>query len=298
MKCAVDQAIQLSEEERSRLEAVFSVDYIDLHSTDEARLGHYSSFLIHSKISSAQLASFKQCRYIGVRAHNTDYVSRELARELGITVKGIPQEGASAVAEHTFALLFAVTKQLAAAGHNVQAGKWREGLSPNLELRGKQLGIIGYGTIGQEVAAIGTALGMKPLIASSRGSTSAQQEGHLSLEDVLRQSDLVTLHASTKAGGVPLIGGREFSMMKDGAILINTARGSLVNERDLAEALRSGKLYGAGLDVYEDEPVRDSDLCRLPNVVCTPHVAYFTRETIARMNRSLIDQALDFFKRS
>nr|WP_237179214.1 NAD(P)-dependent oxidoreductase [Paenibacillus sp. MMS18-CY102] len=288
----------MSAEEQARLEAAFFVDYIDIHSVPEGQLASYQAFLIHSRILTKQLERFTQCRYIGVRAHNTDYVNGELARQLGIAVRGIPQEGANAVAEHAFALLFAVTKQLSAASHNVQAGKWREGLVPNLELRGKTLGIIGYGTIGQEVAAIGAALGMKPLIASGRGGAATSLDGRLSVEDVLRQADMVTLHASTQAGGAPLIGSRELAMMKDGAILINTARGSLVHEKELAEALRSGKLYGAGLDVYEDEPVRDSLLCELPNVVCTPHVAYFTRETIARMNGNLIDRAIAFFEQN
>ena len=107
--------------------------------------------------------------------------------------------------------------------------------------------MIGHGKIGKEVAIIGAALGMNPLIASSSPNS---KEGHLSIEEVLKQSDIVTLHASTKANSEPLITSEQISMMKDGAILINTARGSLLNYKDLEEALRSGKLYGAVSKIY------------------------------------------------
>lgn len=294
-QCAVDQTIQFSEHERIELEANFSVDYFNIQSAPKEQLAKYDMFLIHSKIPSELLSSFKRCQYIGVRAHNTDYISSELALKYGIEIQGIPQVGEISVAEHTFSLIFAVTKHLLHSNSSIKEGKWREGLKPNFELRGKKLGIIGHGKIGKEVAKIGAAFGMNPLIASS---SSNSKEEHLSIEEVLKQSDIVTLHASTKANSEPLITSEQISMMKDGAILINTARGSLLNYKDLEEALRIGKLYGAGLDVYPDEPILHSQLCELNNVVCTPHVAYYTNETIARMNQHVILQAIEYFLHS
>ncbi|MGM0884570.1 MAG: 2-hydroxyacid dehydrogenase [Bacillota bacterium] len=291
-QCAVDKVINLSKHERNKLESTFTVEYIDIQQATKKQLANFDMYLIHTKIPNEILKSFVRCKYIGIRAHNTDYVSSDLANEQRIVIRGIPQVGENAVAEHTFSLIFAVAKQLLLSNQNVRAGKWREGLSPNIELRGKNLGIIGYGKIGKTVALIGRSLGMNALIASSRLSS---KDGYLSIEEVLQQSDIVTLHASTKDIIEPLINKERIEMMKDGAILINTARGSLLNYVDLEEALRSGKLLGTGLDVYPEEPPINTKLCELPNVVCTPHLAFYTDETISKMNQHLLDQAFDYF---
>jgi phosphoglycerate dehydrogenase-like enzyme len=291
-QCAVDKVIHLTEQERYQLEKTFTVHSIDIVKTSKEQLAHFDMFLIHTKIPNHLLEWFVGCKYIGIRAHNTDYVSSDLAEKKGIVVRGIPQAGENAVAEHTFSLIFAVAKQLFLSHQNTREGKWREGLHPNFELRGKKLGVIGYGKIGSLVAFIGQALGMNVLIASSRSHATDDQ---LSIEEVLRQSDIVTLHASTKNNIEPIINKKQIEMMKDGAILINTARGSLVDYTVLKEALQSGKLLGAGLDVYPEEPNTDTLLCELPNVVCTPHLAFYTNETISKMNQHLLDQAIDYF---
>lgn len=291
-QCAVDKVIHLTEQERNKLEKTFTVHYIDFLKTSKEQLANIDIYLIHTNIPNQLLELFVSCKYIGIRAHNTDYVSSDLAHNKGIVIRGIPQVGENAVAEHTFSLIFAVAKQLSLSHQNIREGKWRDGLHPNIELKGKNLGVIGYGKIGNLVALIGQSLGMNVLIASSRTSSKDDQ---LSIEEVLRQSDIVTLHASTKNNIEPIINKKQIEMMKDGAILINTARGSLVDYNDLKEALKSGKLLGAGLDVYPDEPNTDTMLCELPNVVCTPHLAFYTNETISKMNQHLLDQAIDFF---
>jgi phosphoglycerate dehydrogenase-like enzyme len=291
-QCAVDKVINLSKLERNKLESTFAVEYIDIHKATKQQLANFDMYLIHTTITNELLDSFARCKYIGIRAHNTDYVSRDHANKQGIVIRGIPQVGENAVAEHTFSLIFAVTKQILLSSQNLREGKWRERLYSNVELRGKNLGIIGYGKIGKIVALIGRSLGMNPLITSSRINS---KDGYLSIEEVLQQSDIVTLHASTKDNIEPLIERKQIEMMKDGAILINTARGSLLNYYDLEEALRSRKLFGAGLDVYPDEPYFNTKLCELPNVVCTPHLAFYTNETVSKMNQHLVDQAIDHF---
>ncbi|MDF2652179.1 MAG: serA 2, partial [Paenibacillus sp.] len=229
-QCAVDKVINLSKLERNKLESTFAVEYIDIHKATKQQLANFDMYLIHTTITNELLDSFARCKYIGIRAHNTDYVSRDHANKQGIVIRGIPQVGENAVAEHTFSLIFAVTKQILLSSQNLREGKWRERLYSNVELRGKNLGIIGYGKIGKIVALIGRSLGMNPLITSSRINS---KDGYLSIEEVLQQSDIVTLHASTKDNIEPLIERKQIEMMKDGAILINTARGSLLNYYDL-----------------------------------------------------------------
>lgn len=289
--CAVDAAIQLSLDEKLRLEEHFELISVDFANFDAMCNFEFDLMLIHSKVSNEVLQQLHKCRYIGIRAHNTDYIDSSMAKKLGMTVSGIPQVGANAVAEHTFSLIFALTKQILPSNQNVVSGNWRDGLTPNVELFGKKIGIIGYGAIGQIVANIGRALGMTILIAS-RGNQI--EEDRLPLEEVLGQSDIVTLHASSKAGNEHLINQERIASMRDGAILINTARGKLIDYVALEAALKSGKLFGAGLDVFPDEPIRNESICHLRNVVCTPHVAFYTDRTISIMNDHLINNAIQY----
>lgn len=289
--CAVDTAIVLSTEERKGLEYHMDIVPLDLSKPLSPDLFESHLLLIHSKLPDNVLIQFKKCKYIGIRAHNTDYVNSDLALELGLTVQGIPQVGGHAVAEHTFSLIMAVTKQLVLSDQNVRAGRWRDNLLPNYELSGKKLGIIGYGTIGQQVARIGMALGMTILI-SSKGLTA--ESGRLPLEEVIRESDIITLHASSKPENEQLLNKERITMMKHGSILINTARGKLVDYEALEDALIQGRLFGAGLDVFPEEPVRSGRLCDLPNVICTPHLAFYTDGTLRQMNEHLIQNVIQY----
>ncbi|TYP73257.1 glycerate dehydrogenase/D-3-phosphoglycerate dehydrogenase [Paenibacillus methanolicus] len=287
--CAVDQAIGLSDEEAASLTRACQVEYVDLGSSDKEQFSRFDMLLLHTKLPDEVLDAFSRCQYIGIRAHNTDYVNGSRAQTRGIVIRGLPQFGEHAVAEHAFALIFALTKQLIPAHNNTRTGSWRDGLSPGMAIRGKTLGIIGYGTIGKEVATLARALGMQVRIVSRHPSSAIE-----SLDEVLRQSDIITLHASTKHNNGPLITKDEINCMKDGVILINTARGSLIEYDDLIQALLAGKIAGAGLDVFPEEPYRNPELLDLPNVVCTPHIAFFTTETIHNMNRCLVEQAVRY----
>ncbi|WP_282937383.1 NAD(P)-dependent oxidoreductase [Paenibacillus sp. RC67] len=293
--CAVDTTIILSAEERTELEQHMDIAPLDLSNPIPLDVLDSKLLLVHSKMPNEVLTQFKQCQYIGVRAHNTDYVDRFLAEKLGITIQGIPQVGGNAVAEHTFSLIMALTKQLVLSDQNVRTGRWRENLSPNYELSGKKLGIIGYGTIGQKVANIGSALGMRILVASKSQKAEIDR---LPLEEVLRQSDIITLHASSKPDNEQLMNKERIAMMKHGAIIINTARGALLDYEALEAALLRGELFGAGLDVFPEEPVRSSSLCYLPNVICTPHLAYYTDGTLSLMNEHLIDNVIQHIQSS
>ncbi|MFF2886898.1 NAD(P)-dependent oxidoreductase [Paenibacillus sp. NPDC057967] len=291
--CAVDSVIELQQAERERLEQYFRVETVDFKQLEGDVLAKYELALVHSKLTAAAISTMDACRYIGVRAHNTDYVDQAAAQQQGILVQGIDQMGVQAVAEHTISLLLAIAKQLLPYHTNVASGRWREGLRPSYELKGKTLGIIGYGKIGERVATLGHALGMNIVIASGN-KDHAEQAGRLPLEDVLAQADIVTLHASTRTLTGPLLTKTMINLLKPQAIVINTARGGLMDYAALEDALRQGKLYGAGLDVFPEEPVTESRLSQLPNVICTPHLAYYTDETIRLMNQQLIQRAIDY----
>jgi len=289
--CLLDSAIVLSEDAEARLKLNFNVEPFNPARPTEEQLERCEALLLHSRLPRGTLDRLTRCKYIGVRASNTDYVDRKLAEEKGIVVRGIEQASRVSVAEHTFALIFAVAKQLVPAHSGVVGGRWRDGLKPNYELAGKKLGIVGNGRIGKQVGAIGRALGMEVLFAGKPGE---EKEGETPLERTIREADVITLHLSNKDNRV-FFDRDKIRAMKPGAILVNTSRGSLLDEDALKESLLEGRLFGAGLDVFAEEPLRDSSLSDLPNVVCTPHVAFHTQETLAAMNASLISELERFY---
>ncbi|MFF2483470.1 2-hydroxyacid dehydrogenase [Paenibacillus sp. NPDC058071] len=290
--CLLDSAIVLSEVEKARLYKGYEVEAFSPQNPSQSQLSRCDAMLVHSRISRDSLSKLAKCKYIGVRAHNTDYVDRQITEEMGIVVQGIPQLSQTSVVEHTFALIFAVSKQLKLSQNNISTGLWRGEMSPNYELSGKKLGIIGNGRIGKQVAMVGQALGMEVLIASKPG---VEKPGEAPLMQVIQESDIVTLHLSSKENKV-FFDREKIEGMKPGAILINTSRGSLLDYEALREKLLTKHLFGAGLDVFPEEPLNDPSLCDLPNVICTPHVAYYTQETISKMNSYLIDNLELFYK--
>jgi phosphoglycerate dehydrogenase-like enzyme len=217
-----------------------------------------------------------QLRLISIWGTGTDNVDLEAARRRGISVTNTPGVSAIAVAEHTLALILTVAKQIVAVDGQVRQGKWPRAMVP--QLRGKVLGLIGTGAIGREVATLGRAIGMRVIAWTFHpGGDTAEWVG---FDDVFRQSDVVSVHVRQSSEAAGFIRRKHFEMMNRGAIFINTARGAIVNEADLIEALRTNRIAGAGLDVFEHEPLlSDSPLRSLPNVVLTPHAAGITPET-------------------
>jgi glyoxylate reductase len=219
-------------------------------------------------------------------AVGVDNIDLAAARARGIVVTNTPDVLTNAVAEFTWGLILAVTRRLAEADRFVRRGDWT-GWSPDLlngtELMGKQLGIIGAGRIGRAVAARAAAFGMS-VVFTRRGSSS-EIDGHpaLSLDEVLVTSDVVSVHTPLAPETRHLIDRHAISRMKPSAYLINTARGPVVNEDALAAALEAGAIAGAGLDVFEREPVVHPGLLRLDNVVLAPHIGSSTHETRTAM---------------
>lgn len=214
-------------------------------------------------------------RIVANVAAGYENVDLAAARARGILVTNVPDATTEATADLTWALLLAVARRVLEGDRMVRAGrfrKWDFHMLLGQELRGRTIGIVGPGRIGRAVAARAVGFGMRVLFAGRGG-----------LDRVLRESDVVTLHTPVTAETRGMIGAREFAKMKPTAILVNTARGKLVREADLVDALRRKRIAGAGLDVYEEEPRVHRGLLRMPNVVLLPHIGSATRETRARM---------------
>lgn len=230
-------------------------------------------FVSKCNITRAVLESCPNLKFIGITATGYDNVDLEAAKELGIAVCNVPTYSTEAVAQHVFALILELTNLVGRYNQEVQSGRWYESKDFTFDagsltlLDGKTLGIIGYGSIGKKVAAIGKAFGMTINIYS-RNPNAAMQ------------SDFLTLHCPATVENKGFVNKEFIEKMKSGAVLINTARGALVNEEDLANALKSGKLSAAAVDVICTEPpANPHPLINLPNCILTPHIAWMPKET-------------------
>jgi D-3-phosphoglycerate dehydrogenase len=227
-----------------------------------------------------------------------DNIDLEAATELGIPVTVTPNANAVSVAELTIGFIFALSKKLIDL-HNNLYQKRQFVSNVGLELHGKILGIVGFGSIGKEVAKRALCLGMRVLVYDPYVEESNLRElgvEKMELDELLRQSDFVSLHVPLNEITRHLIDREKISLMKRTAYLINTARGGVVDEKALAEALKSGQIAGAALDVFDVEPLpADSPFFDCPNVIMTPHVGAHTYEAILRMNMMAAESIVDFF---
>ncbi len=235
-------------------------------------------------------------KYVGVLATGYNVVDVAAAKELGIPVTNIPTYGTSAVAQFVFALLLEVCHRVGHHNDAVQQGRWTAGRDfcfwdyPLIELSGKTMGIIGYGRIGRATADIARAFGMR-VLAYDPGQSG---EDLVPLSALLEKSDVISLHCPLLPGTEGIINQETIARMKDGVILINTSRGPLVREKDLREALLSGKVYAAAVDVVSTEPIgADNPLLGLANCLITPHIAWAPKESRVR----LMDIAVDNLRR-
>jgi phosphoglycerate dehydrogenase-like enzyme len=229
-----------------------------------------------TKFTADVLERCPQLRLISIWGTGTDNVDLAASKARGVRVTNTPGVSAVAVAEHTLALIMAVAKQIVAVDGEVRRGHWPRAMVPLL--RGKVLGLIGTGAIGREVARLGRAIGMRVIAWTFHPAGEVAE--WVELDDVFRQADVVSVHVRQSSDTSGFIHRAHFELMKPGAIFVNTARGSIVKEADLIDALRSNRIAGAGLDVFEREPLpNDSPFHSLPNVVLTPHAAGITPET-------------------
>lgn len=251
-------------------------------------------------ITQAVLDACPNIRYIGVQATGYNVVDCDACAARGIPVTNVPVYGTAAVAQFTFALLLEVCHQVGLHSSSVHKGDWVHSdafcywLTPQMELAGKTLGIIGYGRIGQAVAKLADAFGMK-VLAYSRTPKEDTLCEFVTLDELLAASDVVSLHCPMTEKTAGLINQETIGKMKDGAILINTARGGLLAESAVAEALKSGKLRAAAVDVVSEEPMHAGNpLLTAPNCIITPHIAWAPIESRQRLLNTVVENIQAF----
>ena len=239
-------------------------------------------------------------KYIGVLATGYNVVDLDVARQRGIVVTNIPAYSTQSVAQMAIAHLLNITQRVAHYAHEVHNGVWSAQPdfcywnTPLIELAGKKIGIVGFGNTGQATAQIAEALGMEVWVYTSKPKKSLPKKYQkVTLNELFSACDVVSLHCPLTAENKEMVNSFRLSLMKQGAILINTSRGGLIDEKALELALLSGKLLGAGLDVLSSEPVPNGNpLLKLKNCFITPHIAWATRESRMR----LMNQAVENLK--
>jgi D-3-phosphoglycerate dehydrogenase len=263
---------------------------------------NYEVLIVRSrtKVTKEIIEAGKRLRVIGRAGAGLDNIDIEAAEKKGIRVLNTPEAPAEAVAELTIGLILSLARNIPLADRSMKERKWIKKNLIGWELRGKTLGTIGLGHIGEKVARLAKAFGMKILITKRTPPAPALlkelEAEFVPLQELLKRSDIVTIHVPYTPQTYHMIGEKEFQLMKDGAFLINTSRGAIVDERALSKALKLGKLGGAALDVYEAEPPNDWTLMRLPKVVCTPHIGAQTREAQKAASELIAEKIINVFK--
>ncbi len=263
-----------------------------------ATIGDYDGLVVRSQVSvdAEVIAAGRRLIVIGRAGVGVDNVDLDAATRAGITVVNAPTGNTIAAAEHTLALMFALARRIAAADASVRRGEWKRSAFTGHELRGLTLGIVGLGKIGQAIAARAgglemSVIGVDPYLTAEQAALHGVEL--VDLDTLLGRSDVVTLHVPMTRSTRGLIGHDAIRRMKPGALLLNVARGGIVDEAAVAEALRDGHLGGAGIDVFEQEPPVGSPLLDAPNTVLTPHLGAATEEAHVLVAEEIADQVLD-----
>ncbi len=255
----------------------------------------YNAVIIRSatQISKAIINSAENLKVIGRAGSGLDNIDTEYASKKGIKVLNTPGTNAPAVAELAIGFLFSLARSIPLADHSMKAGKWSKKEFVGIELNGKTLGLIGCGTIGKLVAQKASALGMEVLIYNrSEVELSGIDATQVDLKKLYLKSDFISLHLPLSSETTGFIGSDQFKLMKDNVRIVNTARGGIIDEESLLEALESGKVSAAAIDVYQDEPNFNKALASHLNVVATPHIGASSSESQERVGVLIVDQVL------
>ena len=267
--------------------------------------GAEAVFTNKTPITRETIKACPKLKFIGVLATGYNVVDDDAAAERNIPVCNIPTYGTSAVAQFAIGLLLEICHHIGSHAEAVKRGEWEANPDwcfwhyPLIELAGKTMGIIGFGKIGQATARIAQALGMKILAYDTvpKAGPSDLEYRNVSLEELLAEADVISFHCPLFPTTEGIINQRTIERMKDGVILINTSRGPLVREQDLADALNSGKVAAAGLDVVSTEPIRgDNPLLSAKNCIITPHIAWAPKESRQRLMAIAADNLDQFLQ--
>lgn len=254
-------------------------------------------------ISRDTLDKCPSVRYIGVLATGYNVVDTEAAKEKGIPVTNIPAYGTETVAQYAISLLLEICGHVGHHSEAVHGGRWESCEDfcfwdfPMIELCGKTMGIIGYGKIGQATGRIAQAFGMKVLAYARHRRSELESETcrYAELDELLEKSDVISLHCPLFPDTEGIINRETIAKMKDGVIIINNSRGQLIVEQDLADALESGKVLAAGVDVVSTEPIKgDNPLLKAPNCIITPHISWAAKEARERLMNIAVDNVKQY----
>jgi len=265
----------------------------------KACIGDYHGLIIRSatKVTADIVSAATNLKVVGRAGSGLDNVDRTAATKKGIVVMNTPGGNTITTAEHTIALLFSLARQVPQATASMKSGKWEKKRFVGVELYTKTLGIVGIGNIGKQVAKRALALGMNvigydPYLSHENAKEMGIEK--VELPALFKRSDFLTLHTPITADTKNLICKKTIQNMKDGVRIVNCARGGIVNEADLYEALKNGKVAGAALDVFEKEPPGESPLLTLDNVICTPHLGAATEEAQENVAIAIAEQVADY----
>lgn len=264
-------------------------------------IGQYDAVVVRSatKIRADAIAVADRLKVIGRAGAGLDNIDVVAAQERGIKVVNAPDANTRAVAEHTMALILALARHLPLADHSMKEGRWEKNKLMGMSLVGKTLGIVGFGRIGREVAIRAQAFGMRVIVNQRRPTAELNLEAKVEavdLNELLKQSDFVSLHVPARPETEGMIGMARLALMKPTAYLVNTARGTVVDENDLLEALNTGLIAGAALDVFAREPAVNSELAQHDRVIATPHIAASTEDAQQLAAVTVVQQIIDVIK--
>ncbi|GLI58024.1 glycerate dehydrogenase [Propionigenium maris DSM 9537] len=290
-----------------RLKELGSVEIYDRTQEDqiEERVGDCEIVITNKTPITRELLERKPgIKYVGVLATGYNVVDIEAARDNGVVVTNIPTYGTEAVAQYVFALLLELCHRVAHHDRRVKEGAWSSAKDfcfwdyPLMELAGKTMGLIGYGRIGQATARIAKAFGMEVLVYDLK-KTEGEGVEFVDIETLYKRSDVVSLHCPLTEDNLWMINSESMGKMKRGVLLINTSRGPLIDEGDLAEALNRRAVGGAALDVLAEEPAReDNPLLKAHNCIITPHIAWAPKEARERLLNIAVDNLEGYLKGS
>src|SRR5271154_1090858 len=250
-----------------------------------------------TKVTAELLENAPKLRVVGRAGVGVDNIDVEAATHRGVLVMNTPGGNAVSVAEHTFALMLAMARSVPQSNAAIHAGRWEKSGASGTELRGKTLGLVGLGRVGTEVARRASALEMTILAYDPYVTPAAARELEVelvTLDELLKRSDVISLHTSLSPATEKMFDAAAFAKMKRGARLINCARGELIDETALADALKSGQLSGAAVDTFAQEPPKNSPLIGLANLIATPHIAGSTAEAQEEVGTAVAQQVRDY----
>ena len=278
------------------------VDVITNFTPDELNqnINSYDGLIVRSatKVNKEVIENAKNLKVVGRAGAGVDNIDIKAAEQKNIIVMNTPGGNTNATAEHTLALLLSLSRKISKADITTHKGEWAKKSLKGNEIKGKTIGIIGFGNVGKRFAQMCNALGLKVLIYSKTFDTIRNEfPDYIScdLNKILKEADIISFHCKPNPDGSSIISAKEINIMKKNVLIINTARGNLVSEIDLKDAIKNNTIGGVALDVFEEEPAKNNILFGLENVLLTPHIAASTAEAQIIVAEMIANQFVDFF---